>query len=671
MKSPFHSFSPSAPFILFLLFLFFPFLLTACNPTGEPPTPEAPTTPAEETPAESPTLPAEVTAPPPATPTPEPRTLTLCLGAQPDSLYLYGSTMHTQRNVLEAIYDGPFDTNSYGYQPVILTKIPSLAEGDALLQPITVREGDLVVDADGNVTPLTPGLTIRPAGCQKLDCASPFPGGETQMDQLSVTFTLLADLKWSDGAPLTANDSVYSYQLDADPATPTPKFRIERTASYTALDDRTVQWVGLPGFLDATYQTNFWTPLPQHAWGTTPAADLLEADLSARQPMGWGPYIITEWQIGNAIHLKKNPHYFRAAEGLPRFDHLIIRFIGIGETNANTLLEGACDVLDIEAVQSVSFTEWFNLDQDGQLQAYFTPLATWEHADFGLIPASYDDGYQVGVDRPDLFGDARTRRAIAFCMDRQQINQTLYLGFSEIPATYLPSSHPLFNPNAPQYPFDPAAGMALLDEVGWRDTDNNPATPRVAQAISNVPDGTPLAFTYLTTPSAARQQTAQILLDSLAQCGIQLTIQALDIAELYAEGPAGPVFGRQFDMAHLAWLTGAVPPCDLYLTEQIPGEDVTRFPYRWGGTNLTGYSNPAYDAACQNALALLPGQPGYLEAHHLAQQIFAEDLPVIPLHFRLWATASRPDFCGHTMDPTAKSDFWNLEMYNYGPACNQ
>lgn len=654
----------------FLLILaFFALTLTACNPTGETPTPDV-LPPVENTPIPGdPTLPAEppdLTAP---TAIPAPRTLTLCLGAEPDSLYLYGSNMHTQRNILEAIYDGPFDTNSYGYQPVILEKMPSLADGDALLQPVTVKDGDLVVDADGNLTTLSAGVTIHPTGCQSADCAIPFAGGETQMDQLTVTFTLLAGLKWSDGTPLTASDSVYSYQLDADPATPTSKFRTERTASYTALDDRTVQWRGLPGFLDATYPTNFWTPLPQHLWGTTPAADLLTAEQSSRQPVGWGPYILTDWQIGNAMHLEKNPHYFRAAEGLPYFDRLTIRFTGGGETISDSLINGECDLLDIEAVQGTSFEEWRNLDQAGQVQAYFTPLAVWEHADFGLVPAAYDDGYQPGVDRPDYFSDVRTRRALAFCMDRPQIVDTVLLGQSEVPNTYLPASHPLYNPNAPQYPFDPVQGIALLEEVGWRDTDNDSSTPRVAQAISNVPDGTPLAFTYLTTNSSTRQQVAQILATSLAQCGIQLTVQTMDANELFADGPAGPIFGRQFDMSQLAWLTGVTPPCDLYLTSQIPGDDASRFPYRWGGTNLTGYSNPAFDTACQNALSLLPGQPGYLEAHQLTQKIFAEDLPVIPLYFRLQATVSRPDFCGQVLDPTAQSDFWNLENYDYGANC--
>ncbi len=49
-----------------------------------------------------------------------------------------------------------------------------------------------------------------------------------------------------------------------DPATPSTKYLFARTFSYKAVDDLTVEWAGLPGFVDADYQSNFWTPLPKH-----------------------------------------------------------------------------------------------------------------------------------------------------------------------------------------------------------------------------------------------------------------------------------------------------------------------------------------------------------------------------------------------------------------------
>jgi peptide/nickel transport system substrate-binding protein len=146
---------------------------------------------------------------------------------------------------------------------------------------------------------------------------------------------------------------------------------------------------------------------------------------------------------------------------------------------------------------------------------------------------------------------------------------------------------------------------------------------------------------------------------------------------LFAAGPEGALFGRRFDLAQFAWMTGVTPPCDLFLTEQIPGDPNTvdenglaRFPYGWGGQNETGYSNLEYDRLCQAALETLPGQPGYQENHHQAQEIFAAELPVVPLYLRLKLAVTRPDMCGFIMDPTALSEMWNIEKFDYGEDCS-
>ena len=59
--------------------------------------------------------------------------------------------------MLAAVYDGPIDTNSYGYQPVILQRLPSLENGDAQLFKKSVYVGDEVVDASGTPVTLAPG----------------------------------------------------------------------------------------------------------------------------------------------------------------------------------------------------------------------------------------------------------------------------------------------------------------------------------------------------------------------------------------------------------------------------------------------------------------------------------------------------------------------------------
>jgi peptide/nickel transport system substrate-binding protein len=235
------------------------------------------------------------------TPTPEPggpRTLVICVGREPGTLYPYGQDDSASFEILEAISEGgwgAFDNNSFAYQPLMLEKLPNLADGDAVLVAVTVAEGDRVADAKGEVVTLDPAadppLMLVPAGGGE---PLPYQGGEFEMEQLSATFQLLPDLLWSDGAPLTSADSVYAFNLLSDPDTRGLKQTVERTASYVASGNLITVWTGLPGFMDAEYYINFFGPAPEHIWGRYSAAELLEAEVAHLKPVGWGPYILDE-----------------------------------------------------------------------------------------------------------------------------------------------------------------------------------------------------------------------------------------------------------------------------------------------------------------------------------------------------------------------------------------
>jgi len=629
----------------------------------------------------------EVQAEQPAEPMPD--TLVICLGQEPDTLYPYGGDMLASSQVQEAVWDGPIDNRSFGYQAVILEKLPSLADGDAVINTVTVNEGDTVV-VDGAPTTLEAGMTVRPAGCNADDCAVEFTGGSIDMDQMVVTFSMLPGLMWSDGEPLTTADSVYSFNLMADPDTPASKYTIDRTATYEALDDTTVVWTGLPGYLDSVYFTNFWTPYPEHVWGQFTALELLEADESSRSPLGWGPYVIDEWTAGESITMHKNTNYFRADEGLPYFDNVVYRMVG-ENSNANiaAILSGECDVVDQTSHLDDQSELLLELQNAGQVNATFVTGTVWEHADLGINPVSYDDGYSVAAgDRPDFFGDVRVRRALAMCMDRQSVVDTVMFGQSVVLDTYLPPQHPLFNADVTSYPFDTDAGSALLEEAGWVMGDDG---VRVSSGIDGIPDGTRFSINFWTTNATQRQQATQIMAQTLAECGVEANLEYWVSGEYFADGPEGPIFGRRFDIGQFAWLTGVEPPCDLYLSEQTPGPgdltvgdvpwfaaanpdmdpSTTAFIAGWGGANDAGWSSAEYDSVCHAALQSLPGQASYDENHLKAQEIFADQLPVVPLYLRLKLAATRVDMCNFIMDPTANSEMWNIEEFDYGTGCGQ
>ena len=640
--------------ILFLLI----FVLSACQfPMGG----------GEPVPAPAPTEP--LVFPTPVEPTEVPfRTLTVCLGGEPNTLYPYGRPNAAAQSVLQAVYDGPIDVISYEYRPVILQSIPSIENGQAELVETPVRAGDKVVASDGTLTALATGTRVRPAGCRSETCAITYDGTTTlEMDQLIVNFTLLPLLVWSDGEPLTAEDSVYAFELASSTDIPGSKYLIDLTQAYEATDENTIQWWGVPGFIEPTYYTNFWMPLPKHTWSEFSPSELPTVDIAARAPVGWGPYVLTEWVAGDYLKLVKNIRYFRADDNLPAFDELIFRIVPDPNAAVSDLVSGKCDVLDATIPLDGQLSLLLQMQKDGQAQVFTTTTNTIEWLGLGIVPASYDDGYSTNppLDRPDIFLEKRTRQAIAMCLDRQQVVDTVLLGLSEVPNTYIPSTHPLYNDAAVPYPYDPEQAATILDRLGWKDFDNDPSTPRQAQGVDNVPPLTALELNYYTTPAAQRRQGSEILIQNLKDCGIGVNAIYQSYVDFYAEGPLGPLFGRSFDAAQYAMgSSGYEPPCHWYESDNIPGAS-----NNWVGANVTGYNNPEYDSACQRAKESLPDEAAYRENYLLTQSIFAADLPAIPLYARLRIVATRPDLCDFQLDPTA-SPLVSLEYVNYGIACN-
>jgi len=592
-----------------------------------------------------------------ATPVP-PRVLTIC-SQEPASLFYYGDASSAAKSVLQAIYDGPFDLVSYQLVPVILEKIPQIEDGDAILRPVDVVPGTIILDTLGNWVSLEEGMRYRPSGCTEATCTQTYEGtAPVQMDVLELQFRLHSGILWSDGTPLTAADSVYSYKVLKALYPDAPFDLVQYTRSYNALDEQTVEWVGIPGYV-GTFATKFASPLPEHQLGGLTTDALLTAEVSSRTPMGWGPYIIDEWVAGDHLTLSRNSNYFRASEGLPKFDHLVYRFMADGNEAIDALVIGECDTIDRTLLSEAHLPRLSSEQDTGNLSYVVQTGTAWELAAYGIDTRSQ---------RVDWFGQREVRQAIAMCIDRERIVDELLYGIPQVPDTYMPPTHPLAA-TVTRYAYDPETAGELLASAGWLDLDGDPNTPRVSAGVPNIPDGTPLSFTYLVPPDAERPQAAGYIQDGLASCGIGVDIRTQDWESLMAPGPEGPLFGRNFEMAQLAWTVSLEPTCNLFMSEEVPGP-YPEYPRGWGGSNLSGYSNPAFDEACRRAMTSLPGSPAYLEAHQNAQAIFAQDLPALPLYQRIRLAAVRPDMCDAGNEPEASSGLSNIEALDYGEGCD-
>ncbi len=586
------------------------------------------------------------TAGPSPSPTPVPIELVVCQKGEPLSLYLYSDNVTARSGIFDALFDGPIDTLNFGYQPVILEALPSLANGGLQVNSVQVEPGDRVVDAV-SLQPrvLEPGVTLAQADGSRLVYTGTAPA---QTVQIVAEFKLKAGLLWSDGQQLTADDSRFSFELASFYDTESSKFVTGRTVSYEVIDPLTARWTGLPGWLDREAHTHFWTPFPRHVYGDVNPLELKSNEAAARQPLGWGPFKIEAWKAGDQLTLTRNPNYFRAAEGLPRVDRVVFRFGLSPEQIIEELQAGRCHI----GAEEADFTAQAQVAQlqeaqtADQLAPQFVTGPAFEHLDFGIQPV---DDYKRPAGN-DLFQDARVRQAVAYCLDRQALIDQLQGGLGEVPAAYLPNQHPLYAADRVTiYAFDPARGRALLDEAGWTAAGNGGIRQR---------GGKKFAVEFASGPegNAFRELLARLIREQLRDnCGLDLSLKWRAPQDLYDPWPNGPLFGRKFDLGAFPWRAGAEPPCDLYLTEAIPTEQNP------GGANDTGWSNPEFDAVCQRALSSFD-DAARLAAHAEAQAIFTRDLPSLPLFFRFKVGVARPEVSGYHLDATARSDVWNIEQ---------
>ncbi len=589
------------------------------------------------------------------------RVLTVCMGQEPSSLFLYSDSSQAARNIRQAIYDGPFDIVQYALTPVILESIPTLAAGDVKFEPVSVQPGSQIVDSTGKLVSLAENVSYLPAGCADFSCAAKYSGQEpVTIDQQVVRFKLRSGLLWADNTPLKADDSQYSYEVAKSLYPRARADIIVRTQSYLALDDTTVEWKGLPGYRFSGYVATFFPPLPRHAWGTQTPQDLLASEPVNRAPLGWGPFIIDEWTPGDHISLSRNPYYFRSTEGLPYFDQLVFRFVSDADQALAALMAGECDYLDETIHIQPNSPALAEGQASNKLRLLQQAGPAWEHLDFGLLSRN--------ATLPPFFRSKEVRQAVVQCIDRAKIAAEINPAQPVVLDSYTPSDNPLFNPDIKKYSFDPKAAGTLLEAAGWLDEDNNPATPRLARGVAEIAEGTPFEFAFLTTDEPDKQRVGKMLQESLTQCGIKISVTSLPAETLFAAGPDGVIFGRNFSLAQFGWMGSLEPPCYLFTSQEIPG-NYPEFPKGWGGANPSGYSNPDFDRTCYRAMSALPEQAEYKAAHQLAQSIFADDIPVIPLYLRTKMIAISPQICGVVLDPSADSALWNLENIKSEAAC--
>jgi len=132
--------------------------------------------------------------------------------------------------------------------------LPTLENGGATLVSVDVADGDMVVDAGGELVELAAGVSIKDGEGNVIEYA----GGGGTMQQMAVTWTMVDGITWSDGEPLKAADMQLAHDINCDPDSGSTSFFVcDRTASVEFTDTTgTVQFV--PGYTPSLYYTYAW-----------------------------------------------------------------------------------------------------------------------------------------------------------------------------------------------------------------------------------------------------------------------------------------------------------------------------------------------------------------------------------------------------------------------------
>ena len=339
-------------------------------------------------------------------------------------------------------------------------------------------------------------------------------------DYLTVTWKLREGLKWSDGEVITSDDIKFTVEVlsnpDAGALVGTSGFDL--ITSVETPDDLTAVLTysePYPGYLDQFAYGLF----PRHATGEP--ADMANWEWN-RNPVGAGPFVVSNWASGESITMTRNPNYYE--EGKPYLDSLV--FAIVPEPAAQTAM-----MLNGEA----QFQLWpgeFKADYDellkGKATQHLIPGIWNMSIDFNLS-APFDGDPTATTPHP-ILGDIRVRQAIASAINYPSLQQDVLKG--SVSDSTNPFAYGWYQCDLPRaFGFDADKANQLLDEAGWVMGDDG---IRVAKDAMYAEDGTRLSLELQGyTAFDPLQLTEEFIVENLKAVGVEARIQNYDFSIIF------------------------------------------------------------------------------------------------------------------------------------------
>jgi peptide/nickel transport system substrate-binding protein len=317
------------------------------------------------------------------------------------------------------------------------------------------------------------------------------------------TFLLRANAKFSNGAPVSSRDVVFSYGIWSKGVNFGRSF--DRISEVVAVDARTIRFVmkHADSTLPATLSGSIAGIMPANFGGLT-------KDQYYAAPVGAGPYTVKQWSGGGRIVLSRNHHYYAA--GRPYFDEVVIDVVPDDNELAILFESGQADIVE-----------------------YVSAIMAGQYRRSALVvnPTSQVSHLSLNVRAPP-FNDLNVRRAVALALDYNAIVNGPFKGVARFPTGLLtPNIANWAPPSTHYYATDLTAARALLKS-------------------SRAGVQHPLELIY-DAAIGADGLVAQIVSANLAQLGIDVKLTGLETLAFLDRA-----YSLGADM--IVWSYGAVSP---------------------------------------------------------------------------------------------------------------
>lgn len=482
-----------------------------------------------------------------------------------------------------------------------------------------------------------------------VDTVPTVANGGVNADLTQITWKLKDGLLWSDGSPVTSEDVKFSWEYcTAEGGGCAQSEKYLDVVSVDTPDAATiVVGFGVPKPFPYGPFVGAQAPILQKAqFADCMGAKAPECTEANFNPIGTGPFTVTEFRPNDVITLAANPNYRDADK--PAFATVTFKGGGDAAAAGRAVLEtGEFDYAWNLQIAPNVLTAMEAAGKGKNIVSFGTSV---ERIMVNMTDVRAELGERRGtVDNPHPFlTDIAVRKALSMSIDRALLTEIGYGDFGRLTCNVLPApAIYASSANDACLTQDIEGAKATLDAAGWV-----PGADGV-----RAKDGVRLSILYQTSTNAVRQDYQALIKQWWAELGVETELRNIDASVFFGSDPGSPDTFQKF-FADIEMYTNNFDGTDpeAYMANwscnQAPSPE-----NQWQGNNMPRYCSADYDA-----LVAEMAQTGDIdERGRLAKamnDMLMQDYVIIPLTHRGRNSAHANSLGGVVMN------VWDRELWN-------